>query len=348
LPLEEHVISPAGVRFIGRWEGFRGNLYNDPLGHCTIGFGHLVHRGNCDGSEPARFKRGITRRRGLKLLRKDIGDYQAAVNDVVQVALNQQQFDALVSFAYNVGTGAFATSTLLRKLNREDYGSVRSELMRWTNGGLPGLVNRRRGEGELFEQGTYTELNASVDRAADDEIGGLEQSRDAEIAEGPVPRDEPPASLEEGPADEGQHGEVGENPVDVGEPIEEPGTAESLQAVALPPATERLKRSMSIAVDMGLLITSTTGAGHGPHSYHYRRPYRHIVVRGRRYEVGRAQDAAKAGNGNPNRLYRRYFRRIEQMKPTELFYDPMGYSWLQGKRVDWTPGDHRDHVHVAF
>jgi hypothetical protein len=39
---------------------------------------------------------------------------------------------------------------------------------------------------------------------------------------------------------------------------------------------------------------------------------------------------------------------IEQMKPTELFYDPMGYSWLQGQNVDWTPGDHHDHVHVAF
>jgi lysozyme len=157
LPPEGHVLSPAGVRFIGRWEGFRGNLYNDPLGHCTIGFGHLVHRGNCDGSEPARFKRGITRRRGLKLLRKDIADYEVAINDVVQVALNQQQFDALVSFAYNVGTGAFGTSTLVRKLNQGHYQAVRSELMRWTNNGLPGLVSRRRAEGELFVNGTYVE-----------------------------------------------------------------------------------------------------------------------------------------------------------------------------------------------
>jgi hypothetical protein len=178
--------------------------------------------------------------------------------------------------------------------------------------------------------------------------GGNELGRDAKIDEGPAPPDKPPAAVEEGPADEGRHAAAGENPVDVGEPIEQPETAESEQAVALPPATERLKRSMSIAVDMGLLITSTTGAGHGPRSYHYRRPYRHIVVRGRRYEVGRAQDAAKAGNGSPDRLYRRYFRRIEQMKPTELFYDPMGYSWLQGQKVDWTPGDHHDHVHVAF
>jgi lysozyme len=159
LPPEGHVVSRAGVRFIGRWEGFQRNLYNDPLGHCTIGVGHLVHRGNCDGSEPPRFKRGISRRRGLKLLRRDIAEHQAAVSEVVQVALNQQQFDALVSFAYNVGAGAFGTSTLVRKLNQGHYQAVRSELMRWTNNGLPGLVSRRRAEGELFVHGTYVELN---------------------------------------------------------------------------------------------------------------------------------------------------------------------------------------------
>lgn len=344
---EGHVISPAGVGFIGRWEGFRGQLYNDPLGHCTIGFGHLVHQGNCDGSEPARFKRGITRRRGLKLLRKDIADYQAAVNTFVGVTLNQQQFDALVSFAYNVGTDAFATSTLVRKLNRGDYQSVLGQLMRWTNGGLPGLVARRRAEGVLFRDGRYVEIEHLERLGAEDGTGRSEHRRDAEIAEGPAEPDESLTFEHEGPADEGRHAAAGENPVDVGEPVDEAETAMSPQAVALPPATAQLKRSMAIAIDMGLLITSTTGPGHEPRSYHYRRPYRTIVVRGVRYEVGRAQDVAKAGGGG-DRLYRRYFRRIEELEPTELFYDPMGYSWLQGKRVDWTPGDHHDHVHVAF
>ena len=347
MPPDDHVVSRAGVGFIGRWEGFRGQLYNDPLGHCTIGFGHLVHQGNCDGSEPPRFKRGITRRRGLKLLRKDIADYQAAVNTLVEVALNQPQFDALVSFAYNVGANAFATSTLLRKLNRGDYESVLTQLMRWTNGGLPGLVTRRRAEGELFRDGTYVELDHLEAAGAASEIDGSAQSRDADIAEGPAEPDEAHEPEQEGPADEGQHAPAGENPVDVGEPVDEPEADSSLHAVALPPATAQLKRSMAIAIDMGLLITSTTGPGHGPRSYHYRRPYRNIVVRGVRYEVGRAQDVAKAGGGG-DRLYRRYFRRIEELEPTELFYDPMGYSWLQGKRVDWTPGDHQDHVHVAF
>jgi lysozyme len=202
MPTAGNVISAAGVQFIGLWEGFRGRLYNDPLGHCTIGFGHLVHRGKCDGSEPARFKRGITRRRGIKLLRNDLADYQAAVNGSVDVALKQHQFDALVSFAYNVGANAFSASTLVRKLNRGKYQSVLGELMRWTNGGLPGLVTRRRTEGELFRNGTYVEL-AHLERLGVE--GEPQQGRDAAIAESSVGADETLPEEVEGPADEGRH-----------------------------------------------------------------------------------------------------------------------------------------------
>lgn len=64
-------LSKKGADFIGAFEGFSATLYNDPAGHCTIGYGHLVHLGNCDGSEPAEFKRGITRKRAARLLRED-------------------------------------------------------------------------------------------------------------------------------------------------------------------------------------------------------------------------------------------------------------------------------------
>jgi hypothetical protein len=103
---------------------------------------------------------------------------------------------------------------------------------------------------------------------------------------------------------------------------------------------------MTVGVDMGLVITSTTGGRHGKHSYHYSKPYRTVVIHGRRYEVGRAADVAKAGN--PDALYRAYFHRIEAMRPTELFYTPMGYSWKDGHKVGWTVPGHFDHVHVAF
>jgi GH24 family phage-related lysozyme (muramidase) len=150
-------MSDDGVRLIASFEGFRSDLYNDPAGHCTIGYGHLVHLGNCDGSESADFRKGISRKRARDLLRDDAASAEAAVNDAVKVPLGQEQFDALVSFVFNVGTGAFRRSTLLRLLNDGDYDEVPKQLDRWVKAGgktLAGLVRRRKEEGELFASGT--------------------------------------------------------------------------------------------------------------------------------------------------------------------------------------------------
>jgi lysozyme len=157
-PKAPTALSPKGAEFIGRFEGFRAQMYNDAAGHCTIGFGHLVHHGPINGSEPAEFKAGIARDRAIALLQADAAIAAACVRDKVKVALSQTQFDALVSFVFNVGTGAFAESTLLRKLNADDYAAVPSELERWSKAGgrtLQGLLNRRRAEGLLFGHGMY-------------------------------------------------------------------------------------------------------------------------------------------------------------------------------------------------
>jgi GH24 family phage-related lysozyme (muramidase) len=162
----EQTLSAAGLRFIADFEGFSARLYNDPGGHCTIGYGHLVHHGRCNGNEPDDFKREITREQGLDLLRQDTKVAERAVNQKVQVGLYQYQFDALVSFVFNVGAGAFAGSTLLRRLNQGDYKAVPAELMRWVNSGgrpLPGLVRRRRAEGALFSEGAYGVVDAPTD-----------------------------------------------------------------------------------------------------------------------------------------------------------------------------------------
>lgn len=151
-------LSPNGAAFIGRFEGFRAAMYNDAAGHCTIGFGHLVHHGPINGSEPAEFKAGITRERGLQLLQADAAIAAKCVSDHVKVKLNQAQFDALVSFTFNVGTGAFADSTLLKMLNTGDYTAVPGQLERWSRAGgrvLQGLLNRRHAEGTLFARGAY-------------------------------------------------------------------------------------------------------------------------------------------------------------------------------------------------
>ena len=152
------VLSDTGLRFIADFEGFRPNLYNDAAGHCTIGYGHLVHRGVCNGGEPEEFRRpaGITQVRALELLRADAADAARAVNRLVRVPLDQDQFDALVSFTFNVGEGALRDSTLLRELNAGRYDAVPAQLNRWTRAGgriLSGLVRRRAAEGALFSRG---------------------------------------------------------------------------------------------------------------------------------------------------------------------------------------------------
>ena len=152
------VLSEAGARFIARFEGFRPDLYNDPAGHCTIGYGHLVHRDQCDGNEPAEFLAGITQERALQLLQADAAAAASEINSSVTVPLVQHQFDALVSFAFNVGVGAFRGSNLLRRLNAGEYDAVPGELNRFVHAGrqrLPGLVVRREAEGALFRDGTY-------------------------------------------------------------------------------------------------------------------------------------------------------------------------------------------------
>lgn len=154
----KYALSMKGAAFIGHFEGFRGQMYNDPVGHATIGFGHLVHMGPINGSEPSEFKRGITRERGLELLRADAGSCATEISSSVKVKLNQAQADALISFAFNVGNGAFKDSTLLKLLNQGDYGAVPTQLNRWTKASgrtLPGLVTRRKAEGALFSKGKY-------------------------------------------------------------------------------------------------------------------------------------------------------------------------------------------------
>ena len=139
-------VSPAGLDLIERFEGFRADWYLDPVGVPTIGFGWT-------GPLPAGTAPPLARADARRLLRETVGVYAAAVREAVAVPLAQGQFDALVSFTYNLGPGALRRSTLLRRINAGDPAAA-EEFDRWTFAGgrrLPGLVRRRAAERALFE-----------------------------------------------------------------------------------------------------------------------------------------------------------------------------------------------------
>jgi GH24 family phage-related lysozyme (muramidase) len=146
-------LSTRGAKLIAEFEGLRQKLYNDPAGHCTIGIGHLVHRGPCNGREPARFKRGLTPAQAFALMQRDAQRFANAVNGL-RIPLNQNQFDALVSFTYNLGPGWTGWNNNLRRLLRaRRFREVPRELMTWVHAGgrvVQGLVRRRKAEGRLF------------------------------------------------------------------------------------------------------------------------------------------------------------------------------------------------------
>jgi GH24 family phage-related lysozyme (muramidase) len=159
-PPQTMTLSQQGVDLIKGWEGFRATMYNDPVGHCTIGYGTLVHMGNCDGRPAERpYANGVTEEKATQLLAQKAAEFAHVVNDHVHVALNQNQFDALVSFVYNIGPDNFKRSTLLRLLNQGNYASAPVEMRKWVkarqNGALvdlPGLVKRRAAEADLFQK----------------------------------------------------------------------------------------------------------------------------------------------------------------------------------------------------
>src|SRR3712207_1132154 len=147
-------VSDAGLRLIAGYEGWRAQLYEDVAGHATIGYGHLVHAGGITAADRnGPYGKGITQAQGMALLRQDAQRVVVAIRDCVTVPLTQNQFDALVSFTFNVGTGALRKSTLLKRLNAGDYAGAADAFGMWTKAGgkvVAGLVRRRSEEAALF------------------------------------------------------------------------------------------------------------------------------------------------------------------------------------------------------
>ena len=147
-------ISQHGLAKLKQWEGLKTKAYQDTGGVWTIGYGHTAAAG-----EP-KPKAGmvITAPDAERILLKDLTQYEAAVESLVKVKLNDNQFAALVSFVYNIPLASFKKSKLLKKLNAGNYDAVPTELMKWVNVNHKknqGLVNRRRAEGYLWMEGAF-------------------------------------------------------------------------------------------------------------------------------------------------------------------------------------------------
>lgn len=142
-------ISSAGVKHIKLFEGERLTAYRCPAGVWTIGVGHTSAAGEPTVVEGMK----ITANESAAILYRDLVEFEIGVDRLVTVPLKQNQFDVLVSFAFNCGLGALAKSTLLKKLNSGNYDSVPAELMKWTRAGgseVSGLVRRRRAEAKMW------------------------------------------------------------------------------------------------------------------------------------------------------------------------------------------------------
>jgi len=137
-------LSNTGTHLLKYFEGCKTVAYQDSVGVWTIGYGHTkgVYKGMT-----------ITQDEADSMLLTELEEYESYVENMVTVELNQEQFDALVVWIYNLGPTNFKNSTLLRKLNSGDYSAVPTEIKRWNKAGgkvLKGLVKRREAEATMF------------------------------------------------------------------------------------------------------------------------------------------------------------------------------------------------------
>jgi len=141
------LINQEGLDLIKEFEGLELNAYRDAVGVWTIGYGH---------TRTTTSNMVITEKKAEALLLEDIKDAEDAVNKMVLVPLNENQFSALVSFVFNLGAGNFKKSTLLKEINKNNWLLAANEFDKWVYAGgkvLNGLVRRRKAEKELFLKG---------------------------------------------------------------------------------------------------------------------------------------------------------------------------------------------------
>ena len=140
------LVSSKGIDLIKSFEGYSSTSYICLAGYTTIGFGHVIKSNE-------NFTAVLSEDDAEALLKADLIVAESAVCRLIKVPLSDNQYAALVSFTFNLGGGALQRSTLRSRLNREEYGSVPSELQKWFFcGGIKskGLIRRRAAEAALW------------------------------------------------------------------------------------------------------------------------------------------------------------------------------------------------------
>lgn len=143
-------VTDQGLALIKRFEGFSATRYICPAGWWTIGFG-AIH--GLDGQPVTAATPPVTEEEAETLMRRDLAVAERAALRLITVPLSDGRFNALASFAFNLGGGALQRSTLRRKVNREEHADVPDEFRKWVWGGgrkLPGLIRRREEEAEMY------------------------------------------------------------------------------------------------------------------------------------------------------------------------------------------------------
>lgn len=146
-------MTSLGIGLLIDFEGWRPAAYNDPAGLCTIGFGHLIAMKKCADIDLQQFAKPLTKDQGLTLLDEDTRSSRAVIQKLVTRNLDDNEFSALSSFAFNVGKTNFGKSTLLKYVNSGDDKYAASEFQRWVKSKgqvYKGLQDRRACESALF------------------------------------------------------------------------------------------------------------------------------------------------------------------------------------------------------
>jgi lysozyme len=142
--------SPNGLQLIRKYEGYKSTPYRCPAGKITVGYGHVIGNGL---QLPDEWNRTLSLGEINELLRTDLARFERGVLRYCPVYLTQSQFDALVSFSFNLGLGVLQRSTLRQKILRKDGEGAAKEILRYDKvGGRPlkGLTNRRIAEYRMF------------------------------------------------------------------------------------------------------------------------------------------------------------------------------------------------------